>query len=465
MPIRLRLALSFAAITLVLVGAGGLLFSRSFRSGLEDSLEPGLRAQADTVAAEVRASGAAAALDDAQGGPARGRDVVAQVLDGSGQVLATTLEAGDRPVIQAATVRDGLSVRVFANTRVGGEREPYRVLAAPVESESGRQVVVVATSLEATDEAVARVRDALVIGGASAVLLAAIGGWFLSSAALRPVERMRRQAADISEHDAASRLQVPGTRDEIAALATTMNDLLARLHDALSRQRAFVADAGHELRTPLAVLRTELELGERPQRTEAELRDALHHAAGSVDRLARLTEDLLLLARTDEVVEPRLEPVRMPELVGASVATMRDAAARADVSIIVEGPEQLDTVGIGSLLQRAVGNLLENALRYSPAGSTITVRVRTAGPDAVIEVLDEGPGFPPEFLPHAFERFRRADDARARTDGGSGLGLAIVLAVAEAHGGTATAGNRPEGGAVVTVTIRRRVSGEVPREM
>ncbi|MCJ7439000.1 MAG: ATP-binding protein [Acidimicrobiia bacterium] len=465
MPIRLRLALSFAAITLVLVGAGGLLFSRSFRSGLEDSLEPGLRAQADTVAAEVRASGAAAALDDAQGGPARGRDVVAQVLDGSGQVLATTLEAGDRPVIQAATVRDGLSVRVFANTRVGGEREPYRVLAAPVESESGRQVVVVATSLEATDEAVARVRDALVIGGASAVLLAAIGGWFLSSAALRPVERMRRQAADISEHDAASRLQVPGTRDEIAALATTMNDLLARLHDALSRQRAFVADAGHELRTPLAVLRTELELGERPQRTEAELRDALHHAAGSVDRLARLTEDLLLLARTDEVVEPRFEPVRMPALVGASAATMRDAAARADVSIIVEGPEQLDAVGIGSLLQRAVDNLLENALRYSPAGSTITVRVRTAGPDAVIEVLDKGPGFPPEFLPHAFERFRRADDARARTDGGSGLGLAIVLAVAEAHGGTATAGNRPEGGAVVTVTIRRRVSGEVPREM
>jgi len=304
---------------------------------------------------------------------------------------------------------------------------------------------------------VTRVRDALLIGGGSAVLLAAIGGWFLSAAALRPVERMRRQAEDISEHDAASRLEVPGTHDEIAALATTMNDLLERLQEALLRQRAFVADAGHELRTPLALLRTELELADRPQRTEAELRDALHHAAGSVERLARLTEDLLLLARTDDSIEQRFELVRLPEIVEASVATARELAPGAGVSIDVEVPERLDVSGSSSLLQRAVDNMVENALRYAPEGSTITVRASAVGPAAVVEVLDDGPGFAPEFLPDAFERFRRADDARARVDGGSGLGLAIVLAITRVHGGTATAGNRPAGGAIVTATVPRRM--------
>ena len=451
MPIRARLALSFAAVTLVLVGVGGVLFLRSFRDGLVDSLGPGLRAQSSSLAARVREKGTSTALNTAQ------VDIVEQVLDASGRVLATTREGGAGPAVRGATVRKAAGTRVFANTEIGGEREPYRVLAAPVATGSGRQIVVVATSLEATDEAVARVREALLVGGGIAVLLAAIGGWFLSAAALHPVERMRRQAEDISEHDDASRLEVPGTHDEIAALATTMNDLLERLQDALLRQRAFVADAGHELRTPLALLRTELELAEPPQRTDAELRDALHHAAGSVERLARLTEDLLLLARADDSIEQRFELVRLPEIVEASVATARELASGAGVSIDVEVPERLDVSGISSLIQRAVDNMVENALRYAPAGSTITVRASAVGPAAVVEVLDDGPGFAPEFLPDAFERFRRADDARARVDGGSGLGLAIVLAITRVHGGTATAGNRPVGGAIVTATVPRQM--------
>jgi hypothetical protein len=458
-PIRARLALAFAAVTLLLVGVGGVLYLRSFRNGLVDSLGPGLRAQSSSLVARVRASGASAALNPAQA------DVVEQVLDASGLVLATTREAGAGPVVRGATVRDAAATRVFTDTEIGGEREPYRVLAAPLATGSGRQIVVVATSLEATDEAVARVREALLVGGGSAVLLAAIGGWFLSGAALRPVERMRRQAEDISEHQAASRLEVPGTHDEIAALATTMNDLLERLHEALIRQRAFVADAGHELRTPLALLRTELELADRPQRTAAELRDALRHAGGSVERLARLTEDLLLLARTDQSVEQRFERVPLPEIVRASVATASEPASSAGVSIDVEVSERLDVSGSPSLLQRAVDNMVENALRYAPAGSTITVRASSVGPNAVVEVLDDGPGFPPEFLPYAFERFRRADDARTRVDGGSGLGLAIVLAIGGVHGGTAAAGNRLEGGAIVTLTVpRRSMSGEAPHD-
>ena len=460
MPIRVRLALSFAAVTLLLVGVGGVLFVRSFRAGLVDSLGPGLRVQSDSLVTRVRENGTNAALNTAQ------VDIVEQVLDDSGRVLATTREGGAGPLVRGATVREAARSRVFTNTKVGGEQEPYRVLAAPVMTGSGRQIVVVATSLEATDEAVTRVREALLVGGGSAVLLAAIGGWLLSAAALRPVERMRREAEDISEHDAASRLAVPGTHDEIASLATTMNGLLERLHDALTRQRAFVADAGHELRTPLALLRTELELADRPQRTDLELREALRHAAGSVERLARLTEDLLLLARTDDGIERRFERVRLPEVVEASVAAARELASSAGVAIAIEVEirDRPDVSGSPNLLQRAVDNVVENARRYAPAGSTITVRVSSAGPDAVVEVLDDGPGFPPEFLPRAFERFRRADDARARVDGGSGLGLSIVLAIARVHGGTASAGNRPTGGAIVTLTIPRSMAGEVPGE-
>ena len=455
MPIRVRLALSFAAVTLLLVGVGGVLFVRSFRAGLVDSLGPGLRAQSSALVAQVRENGSSAALNTAQ------VDIVQQVLDASGRVLASTREGGPEPVVRRETVRAAARSRVFTNTRVGGEQEPYRVLAAPVMTGSGRQIVVVATSLEATDEAVTRVREALLVGGGSAVLLAAIGGWLLSAAALRPVDRMRRQAEDISEHDAASRLAVPGTHDEIAALATTMNDLLERLHEALLRQRSFVADAGHELRTPLALLRTELELADRPQRTEPELRDALRHAGGSVERLARLTEDLLLLARTDDGIERRFEGVRLPDIVEASVANARELASSAGVAIEVEVRDQPDVVGSPSLLQRAVDNLVENALRYAPAGSTITARVGSRGPNGIVEVLDDGPGFPPEFIPRAFERFRRADDARARVDGGSGLGLSIVLAIARVHGGTATAANRASRGAIVTLVVPRSRAGDV----
>ncbi len=313
--------------------------------------------------------------------------------------------------------------------------------------------MIVATSLEATDEAVARVRDALLIGGASAVVLAAIGGWFLSAAALRPVERMRRQAAEISAHDAASRLQVPRTRDELAALAATMNDLLTRLHDASARQRAFVADAGHELRTPLAVLRTELELANRPQRDEAELREAVQHVANGVDRLARLTEDLLLLARADELIEPRFETARLADVLAVVVQTATEGAGHPVATVAVDVPIDLEVRAVPSLLRRAAENVLENALRYAPVDSTVTVRGSRRGSEVIIEVVDHGPGFPPEFLPFAFERFRRAGDARSRADGGTGLGLAIVRSIAELHGGTASARNAAAGGAVVTFSI------------
>ncbi len=462
MPIRIRLALSFALVTCVLFGIGGLLFARSFRSGLEKSLEPGLRAQAGAIAndleridptTELSGSGPVGAIST--------RDLVAQVLTPSGRVEAATQEAGRRPVLSRATIVRAARGDVFANAEVGPEPEPFRVVATSTTTSAGRRVVLVATSLEPTNEAVARVHDGLLIGGASAIVLAGLGGWFLAAAALRPVERMRRETASISEHDATSRLDVPNTRDEIASLAKTMNDLLGRLQGVLARQREFVADASHELRTPIAILRTELELAGRPQRTPAELLDAVGHATHETERLVQLTEELLFLARSDGPTDEHLEGVPLGRLLERAV---RDIKTRADARCVrmeLQQEQELRIVIDPEHIRRGVDNMLANALRYSPAGSTLTLRVRAAHDAVAIDVLDQGPGFPPAFLPHAFERFRRADEARSRGDGGTGLGLAIVLAVAEAHGGTATAANLPDGGAIVTMTIPRSHDGKM----
>jgi hypothetical protein len=277
----------------------------------------------------------------------------------------------------------------------------------------------------------------------------------LAGAALRPVERMRRQAADISDRDTGRRLAVPPTRDEIAALGATINDLLARMQEALERERSFVADAGHELRTPLAILRAELELAARPGRSRDELVDAVSHAGVETDRLIRLAEDLLLLARADNA-QPFLRPVPLvlPELLGAAARGAEAHAAAQGVTVAVHTPAELTVVADPDRLRQAVDNLLDNATRHAPSGSVVEITATANGTGMiVVEVADRGPGFPVEFLPDAFERFHRADAARTRDGGGTGLGLSIVQAITEAHGGHASVGNRPGGGATVTLEL------------
>ena len=457
MPIRLRLGLSFAAATLLLVLVGGTLFLHSFRSGSVASLEPGLRAQSAALRQSVRDGLTSRDLRGEGGGAIRSHDEVAQVLDDQRQVLATTTEAGPGPIVTHAVLTKALRGPTFASVAVPDEHEPFRLLAQRVAAPDGPRVAVVATSLESINDSVSRVETALLVGGALAVGLAGVGGWWLAGAALRPVERLRREAADISEHDSEARLLVPRTHDEVAALATTMNGLLEHLHGALRRERAFVADAGHELRTPLGVLRTELELARRPQRSRAELEDAIEHAAGETERLTGLTEELLLLARSDERGRQPTAAEPMLPSVERAVAATRTRAEAQGVRLVLDGDASVSAPVPPELLRRAVDNVLDNALRYSPAGSAVTVTVAARNGDAVIDVADEGPGFPPNFLPHAFERFRRADDSRSRAGGGSGLGLAIVLAIARAHGGDAAAANRLPHGAHLDAALPRRM--------
>jgi signal transduction histidine kinase len=226
--------------------------------------------------------------------------------------------------------------------------------------------------------------------------------------------------------------------------------MLDRLEAALERERAFVADAGHELRTPVALLRTELELALRHADSPAELREAVRRSSEEVDRLGQLAEDLLLIARSDRGRLPlRVEPIDTTELLGSVATRFGWRAHEAGRSVEAVPVPSLALEGDRIRLEQALGNLVDNALRYG-SGAVLLTAGQTNGA-VELHVQDEGGGFPPEFIARAFERFARADHARSR--GGSGLGLAIVQAIAEAHGGSAHAANRQGGGADVWLAM------------
>jgi hypothetical protein len=308
-------------------------------------------------------------------------------------------------------------------------------------------------SLTTVEQARARVETALLIGGPVAVGLAGLGAWLLARAALAPVERLRRQAAEISGQGDGTLLSVPRTRDELAALARTLNDMLGRLHRALGRQRGFLAVAGHELRTPLAVLSGEVELALRPGRSRADLAAALREVGVETGRLVKLAEDLLTLAGADED-SPLVRPRRcdLASVVAAAVATWTDPARGKGVQLELAAPARLEVWADPDRLRQAVDNVVGNALRFAPAGSAIELTLGLADGSVILEVADHGPGFPPGFLPVAFERFSRPAGRRDEHQG-SGLGLAIVKTLIEAHGGQVIAENGVAGGALVRLTI------------
>ena len=374
-----------------------------------------------------------------------------QVIDPAGRVRGASPDTGTVPLLAAGELSQARQGRISLTQAVDDEN--LRITAAPLAGRPG-WTAVAGVSLESFDSTMSQAERELAGAGAFFVVIAGAGAYWLARAALSPVERLRRQVAALSARDEEASIEVPATRDEIAALAATMNDLLGRLQRALSRQRAFVADASHELRTPLAVLRGELELADRPGRSREQLAAAVRSAAAEADRLARITSDLLLLARSDDDrLSLRLERAELRSLLARSAELAGPRLAEAGLTCRVDAPAELRARIDPDWISQAVDNLLGNALRFAPRGSVIVLAAQASGADLDIEVRDDGPGFPAEFLPHAFERFRRPDSGRSRDDGGAGLGLAIVQAVAAAHGGVAAARNKPGGGAVVTLHL------------
>jgi two-component system, OmpR family, sensor kinase len=443
LPIRLRLTLAFAAALAIVLAATGLFVYLRLGAALDRTIDQGLRGRADDVAALVRAAGPGL-REAGRNRLVEQEENVAQVLDPDGIILDSTPGVGGhRLLTEPQLARAAQATIMVDRPLVPGADDPLRLLATPVHAQGGPVVVVVGASVEEQMEALEGLLTQLLLSGPIALLLASLLGYSLAAAALRPVESMRREAEAVSAAEPGRRLPLPPADDEIARLGTTLNTMLGRLESALARERRFVSDASHELRTPLAALRTELELALRRKRPPEEIEAALHSATEETERLCRLAEDLLVLARADDGSLPvRREWLPAAELLTAVQERYGHQAADAGRSLQIQADDQLELHVDRLRAEQALGNLVENALRHGRGRILLVARRRDGRVE--LHVRDEGSGFPPDFIERAFDRFSRSDSARQGP--GVGLGLAIVDLIARAHGGSAHAANH-DGGA------------------
>ena len=445
LPVRVRVTLAFAGVMALVLGATGLFVYARLGAALDDTIEAGLRSRAGDVSALVKQADSGLAESGRSPLTEQGENL-AQVLDGSGAVLDSTPTVRGHALLDAAGLaRAQRGTIVVDRGPPPGAEDPVRLLATPVRAQGRTLVAVVGAPVDDRNDALRNLAGTLLIGGPIALLLASLAGYGAAAAALRPVERMRRRAAEIQVAEPRTRLPVGPADDEIGRLGETLNLMLARLEAAFARERTFVADASHELRTPLAILKAELELALRAGRRVEELEAALRSAAEETDRLVQLAEDLLVIARVEE---GRL-PIRSTRLDAKDVVETVERRFAPRIALGVRAPEGLGLVADPLRLQQALGNLVDNALRHG--GSRVELSAERVDGQVELHVRDNGPGFPVRFVDDAFERFTRADHGRGR--GGAGLGLAIVAAIADAHGGAAGARNLPAGGADVWISV------------
>jgi two-component system OmpR family sensor kinase len=450
LPIRLRITAAFALAMATVLAASGLFLYLRLSSHLALALDRELQLRAQDLAALVAEPQASLARDTSSRFVERGESY-AQLIAPDGRVLDATQPLGSTPLLTQTQLRTAQRRPVYLDKpSVPGLNERSRILATVLRRDSQAVVLAVGATLGNDAETLASFRDELLIAGPIALVIASSIGYLLAGLSLRQVESMRRRAAAISADTPGERLPVPPTGDELERLGTTLNEMLDRLENALERERDFVADAGHELRTPLALLRTELELALHQARTQDELREAVRWSTYEAERLCQLAEDLLLIARADRGRLPlRREPVEIDALFGSITSRFEWRAQELGKTVSPIPARNLHVEADQLRLEQALGNLVDNALRYG--GDEITLQAARRDGRVELHVHDNGQGFPPDFLAHAFDRFTRVDAARG--SGGSGLGLSIVRTIAESHDGDAYVANAEPAGADAWVSL------------
>lgn len=417
-PLRTRVALAFLAATAIAVTGLGVLVQLRVSDALDDRLRDSVGAEADRLES-VSGRDRLDAVSGLSG------EVHAQILTARGDVLASSGLVTD-PLLDATELRgldrggwlETTSTVLDDDAAAAGEPDPEQerlvLLVKPVEE----GFLVVGTSREDADEALTALRNQLLIAGPLALAVAGGLGYLVAGAGLRPIERMRARAATISARSAGERLPVPEADDELRRLALTLNAMIGRLDDGLQRERRFVADASHDLRTPLALMRTEIELALAGQRTPEELRQALHSVDDEVRRLIALAEDLLERGGSEDLSLPiESRPVDLVDLAARVVERFKAAAGSRGIELTA--PRPVEICGDATRLDRALSNLVDNAIRHG-AGD-IEVAVSAASNSVFITVTDEGDGLPADV---------------SLRPGDSGLGLRIVREIARAHGGS-----------------------------
>jgi signal transduction histidine kinase len=438
-------------MALVLTAAGVLVYVR-LGDDLNQALDQDLRLRAQDLTALVRDPGNSLRTE-ASSRLVEPGESFAELVDARGRVIDATRSLNNAPLLPAAQAAAALRqrrTRFIDRPSAPGLNEPARLLVVPVRRGNRQAVLVVGATRENRAETLRSLRTQLLIVGPVALVLATLVGYLLSGAGLRAVETMRRRAARISARRASERLPVPRTGDELERLGETLNEMLARLQRGLERERRFVAEAGHELRTPLALLRAELDYALHYAESEEELRRALKTASQETDRLVQLASDLLLIASSDEaglhLRTERLSAREVLESVRGRFAWRAQAEGR---EVMLDASPALELRGDRMRLEQALGNLVDNALRYGTG--VVTLSASASNGTIEFRVRDHGGGFAPELRGREFERFSRA--AGARSGSGAGLGLTIVETIAVAHRGEAAAATAPDGGAEVAIRL------------
>jgi len=457
---RLRLTLWYLAFFSLLFALFGVFLYGVLSNALERRLEDTLLSQAATAASlfldemdELKGDFPRAAAEAASEMRLRGSTVAVFrgpiLLSASGPLDRSELESAGARVSQDSGTdlvvplpKSGKHGSLAAGHRVQVDGREYLTLAVePLDS--------VAASLQA-------VRSALLFGMPFLLALAGAGGYWITTRGLAPLGVMASQSRQITDTNLHARLDIGNAADELKVLAASFNELLSRLDQSFESMRRFVADASHELRTPISVIRGEADVALSNDRGASEYRESLAIILDESRRLSRLVDDLLNLARADAgYVRLQVRDFYFNDLVGECCRAVQTLASVRDVAVECHAGGDVAFRGDEELLRRLVINLLDNAIRYTPSGGKVSVDLDASGPDVRVRVSDTGIGIAPDAAAHVFERFYRADKARTREQGGFGLGLSIVKWIAESHHGGIELDSRPEKGTTFTVTLPR----------
>jgi len=451
-PIRVRLTLWYVILfggTLTLLGV--YLLAR-FQHSLQTSLDGALQLAANQTLAVIEDTHGQLTFQDNHelaNIPASFPGLAIRLLSPDGQVLDQRGGFDDEPVW--GPLASGYVTRFRFE-----DDTPWRTYTVPLRAATGQITgwLQATQSLNETTDTLQDLRDQLFLGIPLGLLLAGAGGYFLASRALRPIDTITETARRISARGLSQRLDYTGPADEVGRLAGTFDAMLARLQTAFEHERRFSADAAHELRTPLSVLKGQLEVTLSRKRQPGEYEATLQEMSEQVERLIRLSNGLLLLSRLDRA-RLALSPttLNLADMLAAILDQLRPLAVARGLALETDIPPGLPFRGDSDHLLRMFINLLDNAVKYTPAGGRVTLRASRTQAEVQIVIHNTGPGISPEHLPHLFERFYRAETSRSRELGGGGLGLAIAREIARAHGGEITAHSERDQGATFSVHL------------
>jgi heavy metal sensor kinase len=468
--IRTQLALFYTLAFAVLLVSTGAVFYEYLETSLESGVDDALQLRSQQLAADIEISQDAVMIhcvgvdcpdfeDHDQSSALLPADVnyrmLVRLLDGKGKTLGETSRFHTLQVPLESVIIP-LHKQPWQGTILDNSGEEVRLYSRLIMNQGHIVAIIqVGQSLAQLHSLLHDLVGALLVAGSLVLLLCAFGSYWLAAQSFAPFQRLSETTRKIKAGDLHQRIQVPEARDEVQYLAITLNDMLTALDQAFTLQRRFVADASHELRTPVAVIRNKASIALLGTPTLAGSLTVLQEIRTESERLSHLLSDLLALARGDEgQARFERESVRLDQVVEAVVATAETLATEQDIQLAIEASEPVTLIGDEARLIQVVLNLVDNALRYTNPGGKVLVKVMKEGTSAQLQVEDSGIGIAPEHLPHIFERFYRADPSRRLTGGSStGLGLAIVDWVVRMHSGTISVESSVGKGSCFTVIL------------